>query len=48
MIATKEHIIFAVDEQYFYWCTVGPLFNKTKFQNIHGLLFEELFVTALE
>ena len=48
MIETKEQINFAVDKQYVYWCTGGTWFNWEICHNLHGTVFEELFVTARE
>ena len=48
MIATNEKINFSFNVQYGDWCTIGPGFNENCFQNLHGPLFNELFVTARE
>ena len=44
----KEKFHFSVDEQYGEWCTLGPWFNDTIFQNLHDPLYEEFFITASE
>ena len=46
MIETKENFTFSVNEYYVEWCTRGPWFRKNKCQNLHGPIFEELFVTT--
>ena len=48
MIQTKGKYHFAVDEQYKEWCTGRTWFNGKFFQNLHGPLFEKLFVTSRE
>ena len=48
MIATKNKINSAVDEQYEDWCTGFPWFNETIFKNPHGSLLGYCFVTARE
>ena len=34
------------EEHFSEWCTGGPWFNETICWNLHGNIFEELFVTA--
>ena len=46
VIITKKQYGFSVEEHFIEWCTGGPWFNETVFQNLHGPIFEEFFVTA--
>ena len=48
MIATKEQYYFSVDKHHGELCAGGPCFNETVYQNLHGHLFEEFFVTELQ
>ena len=48
MIEMKEQINFVLDEHYGGLCIGGPQFNDKFCHNLHGTLFEEFFVTAVE
>ena len=43
-IQTKGKDNFAVDEHFTCWCTGGPWCNTIIFQNLHGTIFDYLFV----
>ena len=42
----KEEPKLSVDDNFIEWCTIGPWFNKIVCQELHGSIFEELFVPA--
>ena len=46
MILTKDPYEFSVEEHVIEWCTGGPKFIETICWNLHGPIFEEIFVTA--
>ena len=46
IITTEEEYHLAVDKSGKELCTGGPWFNDKVFQNLHGPLFEKLFVTV--
>ena len=48
MIQTEEQYEFAVEAHFIEYFTGGPWFNEKHCQNLHGLIFEEFFVTACQ
>ena len=46
IIETNYHYKFSVEEHFIEWCTELPRFNGIIFRNLHGPIFEELFVIA--
>ena len=44
-IETREKYKLSIEDHFIERCTVGPWFNQTMFRNLHGPIFEELFVT---
>ena len=48
MIHTMEKVEFAVDEYFTDLCTQGPWYNVMICHNLHGTVFEYLFLTVLQ
>ena len=45
MIQTEEQYTCSVEYNLIEWCTGGPWFNEIICWNLHGTIFEELFIT---
>ena len=46
MIKTMEQYYFSFDKCFSRWCTGGPWYNKTIFQNLHKPISEVFFLYA--